>query len=909
LNLNKKGQKWFRKTIIIVIAMQLAYLVLINGVLLLPQTQTLVNMARPDKFQVSWDRAWSWYPFRVHVEGLSANGQSRSQQWQLDARTARATVAVVPLLFKHARISDVLVTDIQYRQRPRLRSDKDFTRIMAFFPAIDGREMTPAITTPRKKKKPWHITLDNIRATGSHSVWILQAQGKAEGELVVDLSFQTQGGPFSLIGRRVDLQLDKLYLNGKEEVLSRGEVNGEMAFSPFVPADNKGAALLEFLSLDVEVDVDLNSLAFLNLFLLNLDGVAVDGVGQVGGHLRYHAGNVLSGTNLSVTAQDLAVDILSHRIVGTGAVDLNLGPQTQEKFDLTFRYDGLQVHRIGENRPLLEGQGLQLSIGGNGRVLVDPEQLNTSRSVTLEVNDLSVPDLALMQHYLPGEWPLSFYGGSGSLDTKASISPTALSIDLALVSDGADLSIKDYRFDTNVDLALKINNPAVYSENTDVSGSYITLSDAHLHRADRTTAESWDATIIINNGQFRLREQQPDSEGHAIDMLQGMGHADSGRLLESSSAVLDFSARVSNLAWIGVLFEDEYGLGVGGSGAVDGVVHMASGELAPGTKASVTSDDLAVDVLDYTSHGDGLITLQVKEGEAHPDWFIDIGLMNADFKRESEEHAYIENVELSLAAVTPNVRAGEKNKASELDFKITAATVNDLSTFNDYLPPGSSLRLTGGTGELTADIALRKDDADGWLKLESKGLAATVGEQSISADLAVDVLLVGGTPGDMMFDISGSGLRLDNVRVRGEETGFSGDYWSAVFELERGKTTWIKPVEMDLEAKLSISDSRPLVAVFENQGRRPEFISRMLTVKDIEGSAALRIADKQLHILDARVIGDTLEVAAKGTISSEHRNAVLYMRYKKADALLKFKDGKKNLDIIGVKKKFADFEE
>ena len=378
--------------------------------------------------------------------------------------------------------------------------------------------------------------------------------------------------------------------------------------------------------------------------------------------------------------------------------------------------------------------------------------------------------------------------------------------------------------------------------------------------------------------------------------------------LANSSAVMDFSARVSSLEWIGILFKDDYSLDVGGSGAVDGVIHMAAGGLAPGTKLSVSSDELAVDILDYTSQGDGLITLQVKEGEANPDWFINIGLVNADFKRESEEQAYIENVELNLAAVIPNVRVGEKNKASAIDFRIGAATVTDLSTFNDYLPPDGSLRLTGGTANLTADIALSSDDADGWLKLESTGLAATVGDQSISADMAVDILLVGGVPADMKFDISGSGLRLDNVQVRGEETEFDGDYWSALFKLERGKTTWIKPVEMDLEARLSISDSRPLVALFENRGRRPEFISRMLTVKDIEGNANLRVADKQLHIHDARVIGDTLEVAAKGTFSSEHRDAVIYMRYKKADALLKLKDDNKNLDIIGVRKKFEDFK-
>ena len=39
--------------------------------------------------------------------------------------------------------------------------------------------------------------------------------------------------------------------------------------------------------------------------------------------------------------------------------------------------------------------------------------------------------------------------------------------------------------------------------------------------------------------------------------------------------------------------------------------------------------------------------------------------------------------------------------------------------------------------------------------------------------------------------------------------------------------------------------------------------------------------------------------------SSEGR---IYIKYKKFDALLKLKDGKKNLDLIGVRKKYDEYE-
>ena len=71
---------WLRKTILILFLFEIFYLAVINLALSLPVTQSLINQIKPDKFAVSWENAWSWYPFRVHATGVSANGQTGSQQ-------------------------------------------------------------------------------------------------------------------------------------------------------------------------------------------------------------------------------------------------------------------------------------------------------------------------------------------------------------------------------------------------------------------------------------------------------------------------------------------------------------------------------------------------------------------------------------------------------------------------------------------------------------------------------------------------------------------------------------------------------------------------------------------------------------------------------------------------------------
>ena len=151
-----------RKLLLILLLVEFVYLLLVNTALYLPVTQDLVNRLRPDKFQVSWQRAWSWYPTRVHVRGLAVDGQSRSQQWQVQAPNASASIALLPLVMKRVWVSDVRATDIDYRQRPRLKPDKDYSLLLPHFPAIAEREVAPVGQVNTKKSSPWHIAVDDI---------------------------------------------------------------------------------------------------------------------------------------------------------------------------------------------------------------------------------------------------------------------------------------------------------------------------------------------------------------------------------------------------------------------------------------------------------------------------------------------------------------------------------------------------------------------------------------------------------------------------------------------------------------------------------------------------------------------------------------------------------------------------
>ncbi len=159
-----------KRILTILVIAQLAYLLIINGALHLSITQDLVNKIKPEKFQVSWERAWSFYPLRVHAEGITANGQSRTQQWEVLATSGSGSIALLPLVLKDVYISDIEATDIDYRQRPRLKPERDYSKLLAHFPPITGREVVPVETQPLKSKRPWKIHLSGLQAQGNHKL-------------------------------------------------------------------------------------------------------------------------------------------------------------------------------------------------------------------------------------------------------------------------------------------------------------------------------------------------------------------------------------------------------------------------------------------------------------------------------------------------------------------------------------------------------------------------------------------------------------------------------------------------------------------------------------------------------------------------------------------------------------------
>lgn len=892
--------------------LEVIYLVLINIALSLPLTQTLLNQLKPDKFSVSWESAWSWYPFRVHATGISANGQTGKQQWQVVSPEASASINLIPLLWKSVSLSSVNTTDVDFRLRPRPREGKDYSKIRPYFAPIENRELEtkPPRLPPLKKKRPWDISINGISATGKHSVWVYQLQMALAGELEASLDVQTRGGPFSLSDGFADVDIDSIVINGNREVVKNGHLKGSVAFSPFIPRDNKGLKSLEYLSVDADIRTVTDSLAFLNIYLEGFHGMKVSGRGNVDGHVSYYLGNLQAGNDVRISADELSVDLLDYRAQGSGAITLEVDETTPDVMAFEIKFAELKGLDRNSNDVLATGSGMTFSGRGKTQLLPVNGDERIASYLAIGVPSLKVPDLAMYQRFLPVAGSFKLLGGVGELQGKVELTQTGISGFSRLSSKKSDVEVKDFEFISDLDINLNIDAPNLADTGVDVAGSYFRMENARISNEEVGSSEPWQASIDIDQGRLKfLLPGDIDRDSSLKDLLAGIKGHEILPMLDSDSEQLKLRGMFSDLSWLNVLLKNRFNLNIKGAGDITADVVIASGWPAPGTDLRIKPKQLVVEVLDYvaTGGGGGHLTLAVDKGGENPDIVLDVKLANASFKRKNDERAFVEDTEILLRAVGRNMSYDKPTKDIDLHLQIPSAEVTDMSVYNSYLPAGAPLQILGGRAELRADVLLKPESAGGFVKLVTSGMHGIIDKQEIEAELDADIKLAGGIPEHMEFDIAGSSLHIKNVKVKGDKKNFNDDHWGIQLALNEAHATWKKPVALDLKASIHMTDSRPFVAMMANHKGKEGWLGKALTVEDVKGEAMLQMKNNNMVIPLAYASSEKIGVGAKGLINADAREGIFYVRFRKLDGILKMRNGKRNIDILKAREKFDQY--
>lgn len=897
-------KRWLVRTVVALAIFEIAYLAVVNTALNLPATQDYLNRQNPERTRLQWDQAWSWYPFRIQATGFSGNFQSWSTQWQISTPEVSASLAVLPLLWKTVEFHGMDGGNIDLRVRPRVRPDRDDADVRQYYPTIEGRDPDLTVGTEPTQSPGWRLVFDIARIDGQHDVWIWGTQATIGGTLAATIIHQGRHGPIEVKGGEADLTLTTLSVDG-QQVSQKGSIKTALDFASFIPYENRGLKMLSFMALDADIDLPVDGLEFLNSYLKRSSGLSLSGSGGLKGRIVFDKGDLIAGSGLKISADGLKVSEPPFVVDGTGSVEISVAASAPKTLTAAFQFDDLSALDTTDEATLFDGKDLKVAVDRSAYVLPGGNEAGPER-VSLDIPEMMISDLTAYQRFLPDKWRVALLGGSGSIAGKADLSADKLDADLTIRSEDANVKFKDDSFETDLVFVLKASGEAGGdAAKVDISGSTLDLDDSRIKLRDGDTTNSWQASLSVSTGTADFDLPKPSETGET-----GFWRLAKDRNLKSLLSTVDgqFNAdlAIASLDWANTLIDNPYSVAFDGGAKIGADLTIRSGYLDKGSKLAMQPQKFALEFLDYIAEGNGGFDLTVEKGGEAPDLDVTANLSDASFRLQDETQAVIADVTLALNASTTGVSLSDGGQVTAVDLSIPSAKVTDMKAYNAYFPKGSPIRILGGTADLNAKIDIKESTATGFVKLKTSRVDASLDGQRISGTAGVDVKIGGGSAKDKTFDITGSTLTVDGVRVAGQSAGPG---WNTRIDFGKSRVVWeAKRASLDANASIRMTDTRPLIEIFKAHRKGNEWLDRILTLKDVRGNVTVKVEPNEFVVPYALAKSDTIEIGAKGFIREKSRQGMFYAKYGALAAILEFDNGKRHFGLINATKKFEEYK-
>ncbi|MCB1502275.1 MAG: hypothetical protein KDK07_21260 [Bauldia sp.] len=890
----------------VLVIIEVLYLVVANAVLNLPATQALINRSQDGKIALQWDSAWSILPFRLHVSGLKVNGQSWSQQFEIDAPSVSASLDVPSLFFKTLRFNGLRSGDLSVRFRPRPSPDKDDAAMRPYYPEIAGRDPNSAAEPAPTQSPGWLMVFSIAGIDGKNDLWLGANRIVLEGNASAVIGRQNRHGPLVITRGQADLTVSSFSAAG-HAVTRGGTFKGTFEVASYLPQENRGAKVLAFLTLDADVDLPIGGLDFLNTFLNNVADLTVGGEATIKGRLAYSKGALTPGADIVIEAEKLKVDLPPYSVSGVGQVEAKVDEARPETLVATLAFKSISATHEPAKQVMFDGENISIAVERSALVLPELSTEKVPHRIALNLPSVSVPDVNAYQRFLPDEWNATLAGGNGSLEGTAEMSATDLDVDLLLRSDAAEVKLTRNSFQSNLNLGIKARGGTDAGKATiDVSGTFVELDNSKVSDNDGDDSKPWDTRFGIASGSatFALPDTQ-DAKTGIVGFWSLFQEKELKSMLSDVDGDVTGSLKVSNLDWITFLFNKPFSLQVGEAAEVDANLVVRSGRLMEGSSLKMAPRSFTLGILDYIVDGTGGFALAVAKSGAKPDLSLDANLTGASLRLEDEEKAVVQEVSISVDAVSEAVSAKEGGTLKSVVMEIPSAKIADMTAYNAYLPKTAPIRILSGTANLAAKLVMAGESATGFMKMATSRIDTDIQGDRISGVVALDVKIAGGSAKDRRFEIGGSTLVIDQVRTTGSHATSGG--WSATADIAKGSVVWKRPMTTDLSLTFHMTDASPILTVFSANRKDNKWLDRLLDLHNINGKATIRAEPDSLVIPYAFATSDTFDVGAKGIFTSKGRQGVFYARTGKLAGILAIDNDRKKFEAIEATKKFESY--
>ncbi|MCC4605726.1 hypothetical protein [Xanthomonas campestris] len=379
--------------------------------------------------------------------------------------------------------------------------------------------------------------------------------------------------------------------------------------------------------------------------------------------------------------------------------------------------------------------------------------------------------------------------------------------------------------------------------------------------------------------QARLpRDEDTGSELHADLRIAGRSipFEQPAQLLPRLSGQVQGRWKFESLNWIAELFVRKPWFQLEGGGLVEADLRLAQGRLTSGSSLDIPRVDAVAQVFDTrlagVAHARGRI-----DDAATPQAHLDVRIPT--FKaapRDAPRQVLLDGRDLQLA-MHGDAELARLRDTLKAQLRFSDAQVPDLTVYNRYLP-GNNLRLLGGRGSLTGDVALNAsgDVGSGHAHLRGQGAHLALAGVQMRGDAELQAQLQRADFKDKFFDLSGTRVRLRNMRV-GEDSADAG--WWGELQVGAGTIQASAPFQLDADAALHMRDAAPLLSVFAQRSDYPRWVVGLLDSGQLDATGRVRWRKQQLTVDDLHAENQRLSLRARLALNDAQRRGDLYLRW------------------------------
>lgn len=426
-----------------------------------------------------------------------------------------------------------------------------------------------------------------------------------------------------------------------------------------------------------------------------------------------------------------------------------------------------------------------------------------------------------------------------------------------------------------------------------------------------------DAQVTLVDGQVLLGEDAAllGIKGKIGVSLDGLSPKDNpGRSIFGFLTVdADIAATVKNLAFLDFYLRAAPWLALsGGKGDLAVTIAMKRGEFLPGSVLSAGVKDISAQFYSYSIVGDGRVRMSVDTVDALPESTLQVNFDDFVIEHAGDSAPHATGKGLSVVARTADVALDDPFTALRIEIDLPSSTLPDAAVYNTYLPRGIGLQLRDGQGTVSGHLAVTTPEniVRGKVNLAASGIRMTLDDLTLRGDVAIDVDVPSGRLDAGRYDVSGSALRLRNVRVSGragDKTPSEGSAgWWATLRVPRGTAASGGGGRFDATLALQMRDSVPLVTVFSEKEPLPKWVRGLLDIDGLGGTARVELGGSGFHIPRLELSG-AHRFLAKLALERRGRSTrgKLYVRYGILQAGIRLDDDARKVIIFTPKKWFA----